>query len=303
MSISILPVTADFVAEVGDIDLQQQLQPEDLSAIGRAFATYAVLVFPAQSLTVEQRLAFAAHFGPPEETVDVAMKRDRLRVRREIADVANMDADGKIWAQDSRARQFQMMGNRLWHTDSSFKAPSGYASLLYARSIAPIGGNTEFADLRAAFDALPDVMKRRVQGLIAEHSILFSRKKLGLTDFTDAERQAFAPVLRPLVRTIPESGRQTLYIASHVGRIVGLTDAESLTLLDQLTAHATQRQFVYPHRWRVGDLVMWDNRCTMHRGKEFDDLRWPRDLQRATTSDRIGAFGTVESVRAAATNY
>ena len=160
-----------------------------------------------------------------------------------------------------------------------------------------------FADLRSAYDALPESTKLRLRDLMAEHSLLYSRKRIGFTEFTDAENRAFAPVLRPLVRTIPESGRESLYIASHIGRIHGLPDEEAEALLKELTAHATQPQFVYTHRWRVGDLVMWDNRCTMHRGTEFDDLRWPRDMQRVTTSDRIDAFGAQERPRVTPTDY
>jgi alpha-ketoglutarate-dependent 2,4-dichlorophenoxyacetate dioxygenase len=288
MGISIFPVTPGFVAEVGDLDLRRALADAELKMVRDAFAAYAVLVFPAQELTVEQHLAFAANFGPLERTVEVALGRAKLRIaREEIADVANLGADGKLWREDARRRHFAMMGNRLWHTDSSFKAPAGYASLLYARSIPPIGGHTEYADLRAAYDALPESTKLRLEGLTAEHSLLYSRKRIGLTEFTDAEKHAFEPVLRPLVRTIPESGRESLYLASHIGRVQGLSSDEAEALLKELTDHATQRQFVYTHRWRVGDLVMWDNRCTMHRGTEFDDLRWPRDMQRATTSDQI----------------
>ena len=200
-------------------------------------------------------------------------------------------------------RRIFQLGNRLWHTDSSFKAPSGYASLLYARSVAPIGGHTQFADLRAACDALPAALKARLQGLIAEHSLIYSRRKLGFTEFTPEEKIAFAPVLRPLLRRIPESGRESLYIASHIGRIGGMPDAQAEALLAELVAHATQRQFVYTHRWRVGDLVMWDNRCTMHRGTEYEDTRWRRDLQRATTSDRIDAFGVQEQASAVTAEY
>ena len=174
---------------------------------------------------------------------------------------------------------------------------------MYARSVAPIGGHTEYADMRAAYDALSDAMKARLQGLIAEHSLLYSRRKLGFTSFTPEEETAFAPVRRPLVRGIPESGRLSLYVASHIGRVGGLPDAEAEALVAELIAHATQRQFVYTHRWRVGDLVMWDNRCTMHRGTEYEDTRWPRDLQRATTSDRSDAFGAEERPSAAAGNY
>jgi len=303
MSVTILPITRSFSAEVGDLDLREPLTPGDLGAVRQAFAAYAVLVFPDQALTAEQHLAFASNFGPLERTVQLAMKSEKLRVREELADVANMDADGKLWKKDSRMRAFQLLGNRLWHTDSSFKAPSGYASLLYARSVPPVGGHTEFADLREAYDALPGAMKTRLDGLMAEHSLLYSRGKLGFTNFTDSERAAFAPVVRPIVRALPESGRTTLYIASHIGRIRGLGDAETAALMYELTEFATQRQFVYSHRWRVGDVVMWDNRCTMHRGTEYDDLRWPRDMQRATTSDRADAFGAIEAATSNAVEY
>lgn len=290
MSLTVLPVTPGFVAEVGDVDLAAPLSPSDLQAIREAFARFAVLIFPAQSLTVEQHLAFAGHFGALERTVATQMTGRKMRTRAEIADIANMDAEGRIWRRDSRMRLFQL-GNRLWHTDSSFKAPSGYASLLYARSIAPLGGHTEFADLRAAYDALTPAAKARLEGLVAEHSLLYSRRRLGFTEFSDDERRAFAPVARPLARILPETGRRTLYLASHAGAVRGMPDEDAQALLRDLTEHATQRQFVYTHRWRVGDLVMWDNRCTMHRGTEFDDLRWPRDMHRATTSDREDAFG------------
>ena len=302
MPISIFPLTPRFAAEVGDIDLSRPLDAGTLQAVRDAFASFAVLVFPAQSLSVEQHLAFAANFGPLEVTVQRALRAEKLRVPEQIADIANMDAEGRLWTKDSRLRLFQM-GNRLWHTDSSFKAPSGYASMLYARSVAPIGGHTEFADMRAAWDALPATTRAKLQGLIAEHSLMYSRRKLGFTEFTAEEKIAFAPVRRPLTRRIPESGRDTLYIASHIGRIEGLSDGETESLVAELVAHATQRQFVYTHRWRVGDLVMWDNRSTMHRGTEYEDTRWPRDLQRATTSDRLDAFGVAEEKSALAADY
>src|SRR5690349_6104450 len=283
MAIALFPVTPSFAAEVGEIDLSAPLDAGTLQAVRDAFATYAVLVFPAQQLTAGQHLAFAKNFGPLEVTVQRSLRHSKLRIQKEFADIANLDAEGRLWRKDSRIRLFQM-GNRLWHTDSSFKAPSGYASLLYARSVAPFGGHTEFADLRAACDALPAQTRARLRGLIAHHSLLYSRRRLGFTEFTPEEKTAFAPVRRPLVRTIPESGRESLYIASHIGAIESLPDGEAEALLAELTAHATQRQFVYTHRWRVGDLVMWDNRCTMHRGTDYEDTRWPRDLQRATTA-------------------
>ncbi len=289
MPIRIFPVTDHFAAEIGEIDLRQALSGADLAGVKAAFARYGVVVFPAQQLTQEDHLRFAAHFGPLEGSIQGTIQGGKLRIRAEFADIANIDANGQVWKADSRLRLFQM-GNRLWHTDSSFKAVPGYASMLYARSIPPIGGHTEFADLRAAYAALPQAMKDRLHGLVAEHSLLYSRAKLGFTQFTDSEKLAFAPVRRPLVRLHPESGRTTLYLASHVGKIDGLGDAEAGQFMKDLTSHATQRQFVYTHRWRVGDLVMWDNRCTMHRGTDFEDTRWPRDMQRVTTSDEKDVF-------------
>ncbi len=205
-------------------------------------------------------------------------------MRKEFADVSNLAPDNQVWDKDSRQRMFQL-GNRLWHTDSSFKRLPARASLLYAHSIAPVGGHTEFADERAAYDALAEDIKRRLDNLVVEHSIFTSRARLGFTEFSDEERAGLPPVPQVLVRTLPESGRKSLYLASHAGRILGMPEGEGRALIDQLVAHATQRQFVYTHRWRVHDLVIWDNRCTMHRGTEFDDLRWKRDVQRATVCD------------------
>jgi alpha-ketoglutarate-dependent 2,4-dichlorophenoxyacetate dioxygenase len=286
MALSVFPITPDFAAEVGDVDLSRSIAAADLADIRAAFTKYAVLVFPGQKLQNREHLDFAAHFGPIETTVesDFAMRGERRALPAELVDVSNTDARGAVWSADNRLRTMTLMANRLWHTDSSFKTPSGYASLLYAQSIAPIGGHTEFADLRAAYDDLPESTKAEIDGLIAEHSLLYSRARIGFSDFTAAERQAFEPVRRPMVRTIGESGRRTFYIASHIGRIVGMDEGSSAALIERLLSHATQRPYVYTHRWRVGDLVIWDNRCTMHRGTAYDDLRWPRVMQRATTT-------------------
>jgi len=284
MAITVCPVTPSFAAEIGDIDLSKDLAPDDVAAIKDAFTTYAVLVFPDQHLSEDQHLDFARHFGPLETTIALFRKDQALRVRKEFADVSNLAPDNQVWGKDSRQRMFQM-GNRLWHTDSSFKRLPARASLLYARSIAPVGGHTEFADERAAYDALPQDTKRGLDNLVVEHSIFNSRARLGFTEFSDEERTGMPPVPQVLVRTIPESGRKSLYLASHAGRIFGMPEQEGRALIDELIAHATQRQFVYTHRWRVHDLVIWDNRCTMHRGTEFDDLRWKRDVQRATVCD------------------
>ena len=284
MAITVCPVTQGFAAEIGDVDLAKPLAPDELAAIKDAFTAYAVLIFPDQRLSQDQHLDFARSFGPLETTIAVFRKDNKLRLPPQLSDVSNLSPDNEVWGADTRQRMFQL-GNRLWHTDSSFKRLPARASLLYARTIAPLGGHTEFADERAAYDALPEATKRRLDGLVAEHSIFNSRARLGFTNFSEEERQSMPPVPQVLVRTIPESGRKSLYLASHAGRVFGLPDAEGRALIEELLAHATQRQFVYTHRWRVHDLVIWDNRCTMHRGTEFDDLRWKRDVQRATVSD------------------
>ena len=278
------PVNEDFAAEIGDVDLSKPLSDADGAAITAAFDRYSVLIFPDQNFSTDQHLDFARHFGPLETTIHAVRSDAKLRVRAEIADVSNLDAGNEIWGKESRKRMFEM-GNRMWHTDSSFREVPAKASLLYSRSIPPVGGHTEFADMRAAYDVLSDDMKQRLRGLVAEHAIMYSRRKLGFNDFSDEENQTLPPVPQVLVRRHAGSGRMGLYLASHAGRIFGMKEGEGQALLKQLIDHATQRQFVYTHRWRLHDLVMWDNRCTMHRGKGYDDLRWPRDMQRATVSD------------------
>ncbi|WP_417519041.1 TauD/TfdA dioxygenase family protein [Minwuia sp.] len=284
MELNIWPVTDGFAAEVVDLDLSQALDDATVEAVKQAFWTYAVLVFPDQKLTQEQHIDFAKHFGPLETSIGKYRKDVKMRIPLELADVSNLGEGNRILDEDSRLRQFQH-GNRLLHTDSSFKFVPGRASLLYAREIPPAGGMTEFADERAAYAALDDATKEQIDGLIAEHCIRYSRMRMGYDRFTEEEIQQMPPVPQVLVRTIPETGRKNLYLASHALKIVGMEDEAARALIDRLIAHATQRQFVYTHRWRVNDLVMWDNRCTMHRGTPFDDLRYKRDVQRATVGE------------------
>ena len=284
MAVTVQPITPSFAAEVGDVDLGQPLGAEDISAIKAAFTQYAVLVFPDQTFDDESHLAFARHFGPLETSVFKLRSDHKMRLHEQMADVGNLDAGDEIMKLDDRIRLYQL-GNRLWHTDSSFKRVPAYCSILHGKSIPPIGGHTEFADLRAAYDALPESTRRRLAGLVAEHSLMTSRARLGFTDFDEAEREAFEPVPQVVVRRLQDSGRMSLYLASHAGTIRGMAKAEAEKLLKELIDHATQRQFVYTHRWRVNDLVMWDDRCTMHRGLEFDDQRWRRDMRRATVAD------------------
>jgi alpha-ketoglutarate-dependent 2,4-dichlorophenoxyacetate dioxygenase len=299
--VNVYPVTEEFAAEVGDVDLGRPLSDDDFARIEALLNRYSVLVFPDQHLSIDQHLEFARRFGPLETTIHATRSDARLRVRAEIADVSNLAPDDTIWGEASRKRMFEM-GNRLWHTDSSFKRVPAKASLLYARSIPPVGGQTEYADMRAAYDALPTDLRDRLTGLVAEHAIMYSRRKLGFTDFSDEENRALPPVPQTLVRRHPGSGRMSLYLASHAGRVFGLGEQESTRLLEQLTAHATRREFVYAHRWRLHDLVMWDNRCTMHRGRPYDDLRWPRDMQRATVSD-VAPTCEQEGIRAPGTAW
>ena len=252
---TVYPVNENFAAEIGDIDLSKPLSSEDRAEIEAAFNRYSVLVFPDQHLSTDQHLDFARNFGPLETSIHAVRNDAKLRVRPEIADVSNLDAGDSIWGKESRKRMFEM-SNRMWHTDSSFRRIPAKASLLYARSIPPVGGQTEFADMRAAYDALADDMKQRLRGLVAEHAIMYSRKKLGFTDFSDEENQTLPPVPQALVRRHAGSGRMGLYLASHAGRIFGMKDEDGKALLQQLIDHAIQRQFVYSHRWRVCDLVM-----------------------------------------------
>src|SRR5579871_1648143 len=218
MPITVQPVTPGFAAEVGDVDLGQPLGADDVAAIKVAFTKYAVLVFPDQTFSDESHLDFARHFGPLETSVFKLRSDHKMRLHEQMADVGNLDADNKILKTDDRIRLYQL-GNRLWHTDSSFKRLPAYCSILHGRSIPPIGGQTEFADLRAAYDALTDAMKHRLAGLVAWHSLLTSRAKLGFTDFDETEKKAFEPVPQVLVRRLQDSGRMSLYLARHAAAV------------------------------------------------------------------------------------
>jgi len=284
MGITVQPVTPGFVAEIGDLDLSQPLSAEEFSVVQQAFWQYAVLVFPQQPLTTGQQLAFSERWGPVENERTLDPKATPTRYSGAFSDISNLNAAGEIWGEDSRQRMYKA-GNKLWHTDSSFKRLPSLCSLLYAETVVPIGGHTEFADQRAAYDALPAAMKKQLEGLIAEHWIATSRRRSDFHEFNEDERRRLPPVPQMLVRLIPQSRRKSLFVASHAGRIWGMPNDKGRALIDELIAHVTQRQFVYTHRWRPQELVMWDNRCTMHRGTDFDDLRWVRVMRRVTISD------------------
>ncbi|MGD9616211.1 MAG: TauD/TfdA dioxygenase family protein [Alphaproteobacteria bacterium] len=274
-----------FVGETTGVDLSVQLPESTISQITAAIDRYAVLIFPDQRPDDDSQLAFARRFGPIEPPQVYSGPR-RLK-HAEFADVSNLDAENQPRPPGDR-RRMNALGNRLWHTDASFRRVPGALSMLYAHRIpapSPKGdGETEFADMRAAYDALSAATKEMIDPLVAEHSIFHSRALIGFTGFTDEERAAMPPVRQRLVRRHPGSGRKTLYLASHASHIVGWPVPDGMLLLRELIEHATQPEFVHRHRWRVGDLVIWDNRCTMHRGRPFDETQ-PRDLRRITTQD------------------
>lgn len=282
MAVLLRPLHPLFAAEVEGVDAGRPLVPETLAALRRAIDLYAVLVLPGQELDDARQLAFAGQFGeieaPRSATPGIAR-----RLRPEISDISNLDENQRLRAADD-PRRFDQLGNRLWHTDGSFRRVPAALSMLYAHRVPSEGGETEFADLRAAWDALPDRTKSAVDGLVAMHDIAYSRAQIGFTELLFGERQALPPVPQRLVRRHPGSGRKTLYLASHASHIEGMPVPEGRLLLRDLIEFATERRFVYRHHWREHDLVIWDNRSTMHRGRPFDE-RETRDLRRATTRD------------------
>ena len=275
-----IPIGQEFVAEVTGVDLRAPLNAA--AAIHAAMDRHAVLVFRDQPLSDEEQIAFTKALGKIElNTANNVTRLDQRRLGIEMSDISNLDQQGHLLARDDRRRAFNL-GNQLWHSDSSFKAVSAKYSLLSARIVPSAGGNTEFADMRAAYDTLDPETKAAVEDLITEHSLLFSRGQLGFTDFTAEERVKFAPVRHHLVRTNPATGRKSLFLSSHIGGIVGWPAPEALAFVRDLAEHATQRQFVHAHTWRQHDLVMWDNRQTMHRARRYRDTGEVRDLRRTT---------------------
>jgi alpha-ketoglutarate-dependent 2,4-dichlorophenoxyacetate dioxygenase len=282
MTIAIHPMHPGFAGEVSGVDITRPLSRDAVTAIEAGMDRYAVLVFHDQPLTDDQQMAFSRNFGELEATLAGEMtKPEERRMVNELGDISNIDHRNRIRARDD-AKRLYALGNRLWHTDASFRATGAIYSLLSARVIPSAGGNTEFADMRAVYDALDDATKREIDGLICEHSIAFSRAELGFADFAEAHRAKIAPVRHRLVSTHPVTGRKSLYLASHIGGIVGWPVPEARAFIRDLMEHATQRQFVPAHVWRVNDLVMWDNRTTMHRARRYDDMNQVRDMRRTT---------------------
>ena len=283
MTLSIQSLTPGFVGEVAGIDLTAPLDAATIAALESGMDQFAVLVFHDQRITDDQQMAFTRNFGAIEVARGGNITRpEQQRLPVGMNDVSNLGQDNQPLARDDRRRLFNL-GNQLWHSDSSFRAIPAKYSLLSCRLPATTGGNTEFADMRAAYDALDATSRAEIDGLICEHSLIYSRGSLGFTELTEEERAAFRPVRQSLVRTHPVSGRKSLYLSSHIGTIVGWPRPEAMAFIRDLAEHATQPRFVYAHRWRQWDLVIWDNRQTMHRVRRFDD-RAPRDMRRTTVA-------------------
>ena len=281
MAVTFRQVGPCFAAEVEGIDMRRPLTKDEVAAVHAGMDRYAVLVFHDQKIDDAQQLAFTRSLGEIEHAIGTSLRAaNEARLPTTFADVSNLDKDNKPFAREDRRRLFSI-GNRLWHSDSSFKVVPAKYSLLHARSVTSKGGNTEFADMRAAYDALEEETKAECEDLICEHSQMYSRQLLGFSDFTEEERTRMAPVRQRLVRTHPATGRKSLYLSSHAGTIIGWPVPEARAFLRDLTEAATQREFVYVHKWRVGDLVIWDNRQTMHRARPFP-VHEPRDMRRTT---------------------
>jgi alpha-ketoglutarate-dependent 2,4-dichlorophenoxyacetate dioxygenase len=297
MTIAIRQMHPRFVGEVSGVDLRSPPVPDTFHAIAGALDSFAVLVFRGQPLEDEHQIAFSRLFGPLERSIGTIRKDRKQRLRSDLADISNLDENNGVRAPGDRFRM-SMLANQLWHTDSSFKRVPGKISLLSAREVPPLGGETEFADLRASYEALDEATKTIIEGLVAEHSIFHSRSLIGYGDFAEEELAALPPVPQTLVRVHPGSGRKSLYLASHASHIIGWPLEEGRALLDELIKFATQPRFVYRHQWRVGDLVVWDNRCTLHRGRPYNDLRDRRDLRRTTIEDSASTLEQARSLTA-----
>ena len=283
-SLKLKPLGPLFGAEASGVDLRKPLSPAAVRAIEEAMDRYAVLVFPDQPLSENEQVAFGRSFGPLNAGLRKATGASTRFKYDEIIDISNMAQDGEVVARDD-AKLVGAIANQLWHSDSSFQdAPIAY-SMLSAVAVPAEGGDTEFADLRAAYNALPGKIKREIEGLVARHSAFHSRFLLGDDRYTAEQLKVFPSVDWPLVRIHPGSKRKVLFVGAHCTEILGMTVPEGRMLLADLIEHATQREFVHRHEWRSGDLVMWDNRCTLHRGRRYD-LSERRDLRRTTTEER-----------------
>lgn len=280
----ITPIHSVFVARCEGVDLRRPLSVVEVAAIDAAMNQRAVLVFPGQFIDDDQQKAFARNFGKLELATGNIQTSDQRRLDMEMADISNLDKDNKLFARDDRRRMFNL-GNNLWHSDSSFKPTPAKYSGLSARAIPKAGGDTQFADMRAAYDDLPDDDKALIADMVTHHSLIYSRGQLGFGEFSEQEKLNFAPVRQRLVRRNAVTGRKSIFLSSHIGEIEDMPRPEAMSLIRDLVEHATQPKYVYTHRWTLGDLVLWDNRQTMHRARRYNDTGEVRDMRRTTVED------------------
>jgi len=276
-TVSIRKLTPVFGAEITGVDLRD-LDDATFAKIEDAFETYSVLVFPDQPLNDDEQIAFSRRFGDLEKTQGHIANNFTVK---HVSEISNLDPDGKLMKPDDPRLRFRI-GQRRWHTDSSFKRVPAKASLLHARVLPPDGGETQFASMRAAFDALPETRKREIDGKIAIHHYAYSRRNDGFTLTNEEEDKRFPPVPQAMVRANPKNGRKALYGGSHASHIRGMPEEEGRAQLQELLEFATQEQFTYTHRWKVGDLVMYDNRAVLHRARPYKMSEYPRVLHRTT---------------------
>ena len=280
-----------FVGEVVEIDLQEEVTETDLTAIKKEINRLGVLIFHDQNITDEQQITFSRRLGDletPGSKSNITKPGERRLALPDIGDVSNLDKDGNLFGKNARRRLYNL-ANQLWHSDSSFRKIPAKFSLLSARTIASRGGNTEFADMQSAYEMLDSKMKELIKDLVCEHSNLNSRATMGFSEFSEEERSNFKPVNQPLVRRHPFNDRKSLFLSAHAGSIVGWDVPEGRSLLLELNEHATQQEFVYAHKWKLHDLVIWDNRQTMHRVRRFNDTEESRDMRRTTVAGDIPA--------------
>ena len=280
------PLHPLFAGELSGVDMHA-LDERGIDELRALMDRYAALVIREQPFTDDEQAAFATRLGGGELVTKVGRSviDPNKRLKHEaLTDISNLDENDRIMDRADRRRMYSL-GNRLWHSDSSFQSPPARYSMLSAKEVPSAGGETEYADMRAAYDAFPDALKTQIEDLRAFHSIIYSRSTIGFTEFSDAERAQFPGAEQPLVRVHPGSRRKSVYVASHASHVIGWPVPDGRILLRELLALATLPQFVYRHAWRVSDFVIWDNRCTMHRGLAFDETRERRDLRRVTTID------------------
>jgi alpha-ketoglutarate-dependent 2,4-dichlorophenoxyacetate dioxygenase len=276
----------DFVGFVSDINLKEILSDNLIKELDTAVNKYAVLIFKDQNITDDEQVRFTEYFGKIEasgKTSNITKDKDR-RLSSDLADVSNLDKDNKPFTLNDPRRIFNL-GNRLWHTDSSFKPVPAKYSLLSGRNVSKEGGNTEFADMRSVYDNLDAKTKNKIEKMICEHSLIYSRQRLGfdmVRELSPDEIKNFKPVEQPLVRNNKLTNRKTVFLSSHIGKIKDWTRPDSMCFIDDLIEYATKEKFLYVHKWMQNDLVIWDNRQTMHRARAFDDLTEYRDMRRTT---------------------